>query len=85
MKDAGKEKTSTAASQLDVEKGETSKKAQSNSTRRKQQKGKLKKIDMSTKPKGILDTFQNRSLAPAEWETLADQVLSRVVQKLPTN
>ena len=67
MKDAGKEKTAMAASQLDVEKGETSKKAQSSSAPRKQQKGKLKKLGMSTKPKDILDTFQNWNLAPAEW------------------
>ena len=37
---------------------------------------------MSTKPEDILDTFQNRSLAPVEWETLADQVLREGVQKV---
>ena len=82
MKDARKVKTATAASQLDVEKGETNKKAQTSSTLRKQQKEKLKKMGMSTKPKVILDTFCNPNLAPAEWETLTDQSLSRVVHKV---
>ena len=43
---------------------------------------KLKKMDLSTKPKHILDTFQNCDLSPAEWENLADQVLKRGDQKI---
>ena len=46
-------------------KKETNKEAQSSSTTRKQQKGKLKKVDMSTEPEDILDTFQSQNLAPA--------------------
>ena len=30
----------------------------------------------------IQDTFQNRKLAPAEWEMMADQVLKRGIQKV---
>ena len=30
-------------------------------------------MDLSTKPEDILDTFQNRDLAPAEWENMAEQ------------
>ena len=37
---------------------------------------------MSTKTEVILNTFQNRKLALAEWETMADQVLKRGVQKV---
>ena len=37
---------------------------------------------MSTKTEDILNTFQNRKLALAEWETMADQVLRRGVQKV---
>ena len=39
-------------------------------------------MDLSTKPKHILDTFQNCDLSPAEWEKLADQVLKRGDQKV---
>ena len=46
------------------------------------QKAKLKKIDSQTHPEDILDTFQNRNLAPAVWENLADQLLKRWVQKI---
>ena len=37
---------------------------------------------MSTEPEDIVDTFQNRNLAPARWETLTDQVLKRGKQKV---
>ena len=46
------------------------------------QKAKLKTIDSQTRPEDILDTFQNRNLAPAEWENIADQLLKRGVQKV---
>ena len=36
---------------------------------------------MTSRPEDILDTFQNRNLAPADWENLADQLLKRGVQK----
>ena len=39
-------------------------------------------MDLSTKPKHILDIFQNCDLSPAEWENLADQVLKRGDQKV---
>ena len=60
-----------------------SQEAQSTLKTRKQQKGKLKKVDLSTKPEDILETFQNRDLVPAEWEHLAHQMLKRGVQKVP--
>ena len=49
------------------------------STPKTKQKAKLKTIDSQTRPEDILDTFQNRNLAPAEWENLADQLLKRGV------
>ena len=55
---------------------------QSSSTPKNKQKVKLKKIDSETWPEDILDTFQNRNLAPAEWENLAYQFLKRGVQKV---
>ena len=47
------------------------------STPKTKQKAKLKTIDVQTRPEDILDTFQNRNLAPAEWENLVDQLLKR--------
>ena len=58
------------------------KNVQSNSTPKKKQKFKLKKIDLATRPEDILDSFQNRNLAPAEWENLVDQLLKRGVHKV---
>ena len=52
------------------------------STPKTKQKAKLKSIDVQTRPEDILDTFQNRNLAPAEWENLTDQLLKRGVQKV---
>ena len=52
------------------------------STPKTKQKAKLKSIDVQTRPEDILDTFQNRNLAPAEWENLADQFLKSGVQKV---
>ena len=54
---------------------------QSSSTPKNKQQAKLKKIDLTTRPEDILDTFQNRNLAPADWENLADQLHKRGVQK----
>ena len=48
---------------------------QASSTPKTEQKTKLKFIDSQTSPEDILDTFQNRNLAPAEWENFADQLL----------
>ena len=55
------------------------------STPKTKQKAKLKTIDSQTPPEDILDTFQNRNLAPAEWKNLADQLLKRGVQKVADN
>ena len=46
---------------------------------------KLKKIDLATKPEDLLETFQNRNLAPAEWGNLADQVLKGGYKRWQTN
>ena len=54
----------------------------SSSTPKSKQKTKLKFIDSQTSPEDILDTFQNRNLAPAEWENFADQLLKRGVQRV---
>ena len=54
----------------------------SSSTPKTKQKAKQKEIDSETRPEDILDTFQNRKLAPAEWENFADQLLKRRVQKV---
>ena len=43
----------------------SNKDVQSSSTPKNKQRAKLKKIDSETRPKDILDTFQNRNLAPA--------------------
>ena len=51
------------------------------STPKTKQKTKLKFIDSQTSPEDILDTFQNRNLAPAERENFADQLLKRGVQR----
>ena len=56
--------------------------AHASSTPKTKQKAKLKTIDSQTRPEDILDTFQNRNLALAEWENLADQFLKRGVQKV---
>ena len=37
---------------------------------------------MATRPEDILDSFQNRNLAPAEWENLVDQLPKRGVHKV---
>ena len=78
-----RKKIASAASQSEIEKGETNKETQSSSTTRKQQKEKLKKVDMSIKPEDILDKFQNRNprhlSKPSKWKT---QVLKMGVQKL---
>ena len=60
----------------------SNKDVQSSSTPKNKQKAQLKKIDSETRPEDILDTFQNRNLAPAEWESFADQLLKRGVQKV---
>ena len=39
-------------------------------------------IRSETRLEDILDKFQNRNLVPAEWESLADQLLKRGVQKV---
>ena len=39
-------------------------------------------IDSETRPEDNLDTFQNRNLAPAEWENFAEQLFKRGVQKV---
>ena len=55
---------------------------QSRSTPKMKQKAKLKMIDLTTRPEDFLDTFQNRNLAPADWENLVDQLLKNGVQKV---
>ena len=45
-------------------------------------KVKLNKIFVTTRPEDILDTFQKRNLAPADWENLADQFVKRGLQKV---
>ena len=80
-KDANKEKAKSISSQPAAA-VTTDNNTQSSSTPRSEQKTKLKKVDMSTKPEDILDTFQNRNLAPAECKNLADQVIRRDVQKV---
>ena len=42
----------------------------------------MKCIDSQTPPEDILDTFQNRNLAPSDWEKFADQLLKRGVQRV---
>ena len=58
------------------------KNVQSISTPKKKLKFKLKKIDLATRPEDILDSLQNRNLAPAEGENLVDQLLKRGVHKV---
>ena len=55
---------------------------QSSSTPKSKQRTKLKCIDSQTSSADILDAFQNRNLAPPEWEKFADQLLKRGVQKV---
>ena len=74
-KDAKKEKAKSISSQPAAA-VTTDNNTQSSSTPRNKQKTKLNKVGMSTKPEDILGTFQNRNLAPAECENLADQVIS---------
>ena len=52
------------------------------STPKSKQQTKLKCIDSQTPPEDILDTFQNRNLAPSDWEKFADQLLKRGVQRV---
>ena len=55
----------------------SNKDVQMSSTPKNKQKAKLKEIDSERRPGDILDPFQNRNLAPAEWENFADQLLKR--------
>ena len=55
------------------------------STSKIRQKAKLKPIDSQTCPEDVIDTFQNRNLAPADWQNLADQLLKRGFQKVADN
>ena len=55
---------------------------QTSSTPKTKQRTKLKCIDSQTSLEDILDTFQNRNLAPAEWEKYADQFLKSGVQRV---
>ena len=55
---------------------------QTSSTPKTKQRTKLKCIDSQTSPEDIFDTFQNRNLAPAEWEKFADQLLKRGVRRV---
>ena len=52
------------------------------STPKTKQRTKSKCIDSQTSPEDLLNTFQNRKLAPAEWEKFADQLLKRGVQRV---
>ena len=75
VQEARKEKSAMANREPKSEEAEKVKTSQSSSTPWKQQKGgKLKKVDLCTKPEVILDTFQNRDSA--------DQVLMREAQKV---
>ena len=42
---------------------------------------KLKRVDSKSRSEDNLDNFQNPKLAPEKWETLADELLQRGVQK----
>ena len=42
----------------------------------------MKCNDSQTPPEDIIDTFQNRNLAPSDWEKYADQLLKRGVQRV---
>ena len=80
-KDTDEGKSETTERQSATAK-KTDRDTQLSTTPRKQQK--LKKVDMSFnyEDKDIEDTFQNRKLAPAEWEIMANQVLKSGVQKV---
>ena len=60
----------------------SNKDVQLSSNPKTKQKAKQKKIGSETRPEDILDTLQNRKLAPGEWENFADQLLKRGVQKV---
>ena len=62
--------------------GTSNKDVQASSNPKTKQEAKLKTIDSQKRPKGLIDTFQNRNLATAERENLADQLLNRGVQKV---
>ena len=62
--------------------GKLGHKTQLSSTPKSKQRTKLKCIDSQTPPEDILDTFQNRNLAPSDWEKFADQLLKRGVQRV---
>ena len=55
----------------------------SSSTPRKEKAEKLKEVTWQTTPETILEGFQNQDMTPAwlKWESMADQVLTRGVQK----
>ena len=57
-------------------------KTQTSCTPKSKQRTKLKCIDFQTPPEDILDTFQNRNLAPSDWEKFADQLLKRGIQRV---
>ena len=53
----------------------------STSTPRKEMRDKSKEITQNSSAEKILETFQSRDLATEDWNLLADQVLTRGVQK----
>ena len=62
--------------------GKLGHKTQTISTPKSKQRRNMKCIDSQTSPEDILDTFQNRHLAPSDWEKFADQLLKRGVQRV---
>ena len=62
--------------------GKSFHKTQTSSTPKSKQRTNLKCIDSQTPPEDIIDTFQDRNLAPSEWEKYADQLLKRGVQRV---
>ena len=73
--DQGQEQSTSNLGTLDHD-------TQTSSTPKTKKKTKLKSIDSQTSPEDIVDTFQNRNLAPAVWENFADQLLKRGVQRV---
>ena len=86
VQEARSEKAATAPNDRVTEEAEKEMKSQSSSIPRDEQKGGggggMKKVELSIKPEELLDTCQNRDLAPSEWDHLDDQVLKRGVQKM---
>ena len=82
----GTDQTATAADpeqeQSSSKSGKLGHRTQTSSTPKSKQRTKLKCFDSQTPLEDILDTFQNRNLAPSDWEKFADQLLKRGVQRV---